>query len=515
MTHAPLTLTRGGRVPVVVSLLLLSGIILDIQYGSLSPLVGVIAEESQLTSAQVGWVFNALMIGIVVSVSLSARMGDVFGHRRVLIALTILAMIGAALAATSSGFVTLVVGRLLMGMAVTIPLSWGLLRPQASSQLIRRVALAVSLVMAVCSPAAMVVGGFIVQLGLPWQTVFWVTFALFGILLVLALIVPESPVDNGADIRFDWFGSLGLGVWVTALLLAVSEGPSLGWTSPLVVGSVLVGAVVLVAWIIQQRRTSEPVVSFRNMDVRQALVGYSGILLPAIVGQGIFIALPALLQTPTGSGFGLGLTTLESTYVLLAIIPGSVVGYFWTGWGITHLGPRIFLLVSGIGGIGAFLGFTFARDEVWQLTLWVFVYALTIMCVLTTGYTLIAAAGRQDNMAVTIGLQYIVQFAGSAVPVAIVVNLLAPGPDGFIPETAFTVIYIASAVAIALFVILWSIAAPRTISDLHAIDAAQQVTPSVAAPVTCGEAVLQPKIRQTSAWPGTELDPVGALHDRP
>lgn len=85
MTQATSVEPRASRSTPIISLLLLSGITLDIQYGILAPLIGVIATESGLTGSEIGWVLNALMMGSVISVSLTARMGDIFGHRKVLI----------------------------------------------------------------------------------------------------------------------------------------------------------------------------------------------------------------------------------------------------------------------------------------------------------------------------------------------------------------------------------------------------------------------------------------------
>lgn len=470
MTQTTLVESRTGQSTAIIALLLLSGITLDIQYGILAPLIGVIATESGLTGSEIGWVLNAMMIGSVISVSLTARMGDIFGHRRVLLALIVLALVGCALGATANGFWPLVAGRFLMGLATTIPLSWGLLRPRGTARQIRQVSLVLSTVMAVFGPLALSAGGLIVGLGLPWQTVFWLTFALYAVMLVLALISPETPVAARAVAQLDWFGALGLGVWVTALLIGIAEGPGQGWTSALVLGAFIVCAVTLAAWIIQQRRAQEPLVSFRNMDIRQAVIGYSGILLISLVGQGIFIVLPALLQTPASSGYGHGLSALESTYAYLAMIPGAALGYLWTRWGLRRLGPRIVLVVSGGAGIFVFLGLALVHDQVWLSWMWVFLYTLTIVSCLTTGYTLVAAAGRQDNMATTIGMQTIIQFVGAMIAVAIILNVLVPGPDGFIPEATFAGIYIASAVIIAFFVIVWAVLAPKRITDLHAVD---------------------------------------------
>ncbi|MGO4250453.1 MFS transporter [Paenarthrobacter sp. RAF54_2] len=470
MTQSLSAQALTGRFTSLVALVWLGGVTVDIQWGTLPPLVGVIAAESGLSGSEIGWVFNSMMVGSAISVGLTARMGDIYGHRKVLIALSFLALLGCAVAATGDGFWPLVAGRFLLGFAVTLPLSWGLLRPRATARQIRIVSLGLSFVMAIFTPTALVVGGFVVELGLPWQSVFWVSFALYAVLLVLALASSETPAASRYVGRLNWFASLGLGIWVTALLVGISEGPALGWSSPIVVGSFGVSAVTLTVWSIQQRRSPDPLMSFRNMDRRQAIIGYSGIFLISVVGVSIFVALPAMLQTPTSSGYGHGLSALDSTYVLLAIIPGSALGYLWTRWGLNRLGPKIVLVISGTASIGVFLGFTVANGPVWMSWVWVFGYALATLSCLTTGYSLVAAAGRQDNMAVTIGMQSIIQYVSGTIPTAIVLNVLVPGAGGFVPKETFDGIFIGAALVVVVFVLIWAVLAPKRLTDRHAID---------------------------------------------
>jgi MFS family permease len=450
---------------------MLAGVIIDIQALALSPLIGTMAAESNLSGADIGWIINATMLGGAVSIGLTSRIGDKYGHRKVLIGLTALAMVGCLLSATGTSFWPLVIGRFLSGFGILIPLAWGMLRPRATAGVVRHVSLAYSVSLAICTPLTIVAGGLIVDAGLPWQGVFWVTFGLFALVLVFALLSPETPKEVRESVRVDWLGGVGVGIWATALLIGLSEGPGRGWTSPLVLGAFAVCAVVLVVWTVHERRTSEPLMSFKNMDVRQTIVGLSGVVLLSIFpGMALFLGLPALLQTPASSGFGLGLSPLESSYVLLAMLPGSALGYLWTRWGLNRLGPKKVLVISGIGGALVYLGFAFAHQTVWMACLFVFGYALTLLSCLTTGYTLVASSGRQDNMAVTVGMQTVIGYTAATLPVPIVLSVLVPGADGYIPESAFVGIYVASALVIAVFVIVWAVFAPKHITDRHAID---------------------------------------------
>jgi MFS family permease len=442
------------------------------QTNSVTPLVGTIVATSTLSGSEVGWVLNALMLGAAVSIGLTSRAGDKYGHRKVLIVLTILALVGCLLAATATDFWPLVIGRFLSGLGLGgVPLGWGLIRPRATAGVVRNVSLAFSLVVSAGAPLALVASGLMVDMGIPWQAVFWVSFVLYALLLIFALLSPETPEEARVSVRVDWVGGVGIGIWATAFLVAISEGPSRGWASPLVVCAFAVFAVVLIAWIRQQRRTSEPLMSLKNMDVRQTLVGFSAQVAVAIAPAiGLFVGLTVLMQTPTASGFGLGLTPLQTSYVMLAMIPGSAAGYLWLRWGLNHLGPKLVLIISGLGGVLVFLGMAFAHQTVWLAFLWVFGYAAAVLSCYTTGYTLITSSARQDNTGVTLAMQTIVMNITQTIPIAVILNVLVPGPGGFIPESTFVGIFVSCALIISAFVIVWAVYAPKRLTDRHAID---------------------------------------------
>lgn len=460
----------GQRVALIATVLIVSGMLVDIQGGILQPLVGIIAADLQLTAGEVGWILNAMTLGSAVAVGLATRLGDTYGHRKVLITLATAAVVGCVLCALGTSFWPLVVGRFLMGIAVALPLAWGMLRPRATGNQIRLISIALATVMAFFTPVALVLGGLAVAWGLPWQSVFWLILALYGVLLAFAFASPETPAEVRSKVALDWVGVIGLGVWVTAMLLAISEGPAQGWTSPFVLTVLGIGIVTLVAWIIQQRNAKVPVMSFRDMDLRQTLTGYSAILSIAVVAMGVFLVMPSLLQTPAESGFGLGLTPLEATLPLLAQLPGAALAYLWTRWGLRVLGPKAVLVISGIAAVGTFLGFAFLHSEAWMFYLWCGLYGLTIMTCWNAGFALVAASGRQDNTATTFGVQSIIQFLGTAFSVAITLNVMSPGPSGFIPEGTYTGIYIGYAVVLAVLVLAWLFSAPSRVFDRHAVD---------------------------------------------
>src|SRR6476619_4692151 len=95
-----------------------------------------------------------------------------------------------------------------------------------------------------------VIGGAVVE-GVSWQAIFWLNVPVALVALPLLLLaVPES---KGAWQKLDVRGTLLLGGAVFLGIWGIVHGNDDGWTSPVVLGS-LVGAVLLVpAYVVHAR----------------------------------------------------------------------------------------------------------------------------------------------------------------------------------------------------------------------------------------------------------------------
>ena len=90
------------------------------------------------------------------------------------------------------------------------------------------------------------VGGAVVE-GISWQWVFWLNVPVGLILLPLATQLRES---YGADKHLDIPGVVLGGLGLLGLVWGLVNGNSDGWTSPQIVGSLVVGAVILAAFVV-------------------------------------------------------------------------------------------------------------------------------------------------------------------------------------------------------------------------------------------------------------------------
>lgn len=292
---------------------------------------------------------------------LGARLGDRYGHRRVLIVGTVIFVVAGLLGGSAQEIIQLVAGRGLQGAAaaVSVPCSLRLLLDATPDDGARRSALAIwSASGAAAGALGFLVGGVLTQ-SLGWRAVFWINVPVgLFLLLAIVMVVPASEPEDAAT-RLDLVGAVFLVTSVMALIVGASliEDPHRRGT-----GAVLVAAGVALGVVLalQQRRTSAPLLpqaAFASANLRTgtavsfvntATTTSAGVLATLLLQQQFnvsalgagFALLPFSLGVIAGSALSkplgthltrrqlavVGLAAIAAGNVVLAITYGSIAG---------------------------------------------------------------------------------------------------------------------------------------------------------------------------------------------
>jgi MFS family permease len=414
----PLTGTNSATF--ALTFLLIIGCVTDVQGVALLPLLGKMEAALHLSGAETAWALNSLSIATAVMVGLSARSADIFGHRRVLIPMLSFGILGSVLCALATSFPLLLIGRVVIGLCVCAPMSWAMLKIRSNEKGLDRAALWNGTLISIMTPLGLILGGALLDLGASWSSFFWIVAVGYLVLLVQVVVMPETPQKDRIKVPLDWVGSIGLGVWLVCLLLALSFGGSWGWDSARVVGLFVGGAVILGAWVYHQRHSAHPLMDFKGMDVRQVTAGYSVYCTVAITASGLYILEPGLAETPGVAGYGFGATVLRASLALLPILPASFVAAAISKPMLQKLGPRPPIVVGGILDVIAFAMMAFLHGSLWVFYIEVFIYGVGIIIAFNVGWALTASAGRQDNMSTTFGIQYAMALPTAALATAVI-----------------------------------------------------------------------------------------------
>lgn len=208
------------------------------------------------------WFVNAYTLAFASTILVASALGDRFGRRTVFIVGIALFAAGSVAAALSSDPTQLIAARALQGFggAGVLPLSLALLAGGVAPE---RRPLAIGIWGGVSGLGVAVgplVGGAVIE-GWNWQAIFWINIPVAVIAIPLALFVLNN--DFGAKARIDVGGAVMAAVSVLALVHGIVRGNQDGWSSLGVIVELTAGAVLLVAFLLWQRRTAAPLVPLR------------------------------------------------------------------------------------------------------------------------------------------------------------------------------------------------------------------------------------------------------------
>jgi MFS family permease len=305
---------------VIVGPLLIGALAYAQAQTSLTPAIPTIQVEYGTTAVGATAVASAFFVSGAVTAGLTGRLGDLFGKRRVSLAVLVLFNVGAVLCALAPTLAVLLVGRVVMGTSVALlPLAFAIVRDELPTARVPHALALLGGVVGVGAALGMVTGGLVTDhLGLDW--VFW-SWLVLGVaaLAAVAAFVPESRVR--APGRVDTVGALLLASGLAAPLIAISRTPSWGWWSGRTLALVAVGALILAAFFAHVRRHPEPLLDVPALAGRR--LGLAN-LATLLLGFGLF-GLPAIItqfvQAPVESGYGFGAT---ATQAALFMLPGAV-----------------------------------------------------------------------------------------------------------------------------------------------------------------------------------------------
>lgn len=185
-----------------------------------------------------------------------------------------------------------------------------------------------------------VLGGLLVET-LGWRSIFWVNVPVGVAAIVLAaLFVPESRAERAR--RLDPVGQLLVLVLLASVTFGIIEGPNAGWTSPLILGCFLTGAVALAVLIPWENRRTDPLLDLRVFR-SVPFTGATLIAVSAFGGLAGFLFLNALyLQEVRGlSPLTAGLYTLPMAATTAVVAPLS-------GRLVAARGARLPLILAGV-----------------------------------------------------------------------------------------------------------------------------------------------------------------------
>jgi predicted MFS family arabinose efflux permease len=250
------------------------------------------------------------------------RWSDYIGRKRVLIGILLILCIGTVLVVVGTSLPVVVAGRILQGSSnISFGLAFLIMRERLTAAAFGVCCGIISATNAGVAGSDALLAGFLVdQFG--YRSIFVLTLVIGIVTLLVAWkAVPADESDRASSGRMDWVGAALIAMTVAGIDLYVSNGGHLGWSSPLMLGCLGAAIAALVAFVVVEKRATEPLVDIDQMRTRYAwpviavtILGFASLMV--VLGY----IIPSIAEN-RGVGFG---ASGEMT-ALLFITPAALV----------------------------------------------------------------------------------------------------------------------------------------------------------------------------------------------
>ncbi len=405
---------RSERGPILISLMLSTSLVALDSTIVATAVPSIVADLGGFS--QFPWLFSVYLLAQAVSVPVYGKLADMFGRKPVMLFGIGLFLLGSILCGVAWSMPALIAFRAVQGlgagavqpMSITIAGDIYTLAERAKAQGYLASVWGIS---AVVGPT---LGGLFAEY-LTWRWIFLVNIPLCALAAWMLIRRFHESVTKVRH-RIDYLGSVCLTAGCTLIILGLLEGgQAWAWNSPTGIAVLTSGAVLLLLFVLVQRRAAEPVLPLWVFTQRVLMASAVIALLVGAVLLGLTTYVPTFVQTVLGTGplvAGFALATLTIGWPISAALSGRL--YLRLGFRRTAAIGSVLVVVGS--SLTALLG---SSSSVWSVAGCCFVVGLGMGLVASP--TLIAAqssVGWADRGVVTANNLFF-RSIGSAVGVAV------------------------------------------------------------------------------------------------
>ncbi|HEY1179175.1 MAG TPA: MFS transporter [Phytomonospora sp.] len=223
------------------------------------------------------WTVTAYLLASTITVPIYGRLSDVYGRKFLLVTGLGLVLLGSALGAWSPDMVWLIAFRALQGLGAgaLIPLALALAADLIPAEKMGKMQGLMGVMMGASMIGGPYLGGVLTD-NVSWHWIFLINLPAGALILAVMLwALPASTRDRSVKVRVDYAGIVVFALAISGLLIGLTQksaveagtGQTRAWSDWQVAGPLAAAAVLLVAFVLIERKVAEPLIPlgmFRN-----------------------------------------------------------------------------------------------------------------------------------------------------------------------------------------------------------------------------------------------------------
>jgi EmrB/QacA subfamily drug resistance transporter len=372
-------------------------------------------------ASTIQWLSAGYTLAFAVLLIAGARLGDIFGRRRLFLIGSAGFTLFSAACAVAPTIGVLIALRVLQGAfgALLIPQGFGLMKQVFTDDA------EIGKAMGLFGPAtglpmlaAPIVAGALIDANL-WGTGWRLVFLINVPIGALALLLAIRSLPRGAthpDVKIDMGGVWLVGLALVAIIYPLIQGQADGWPA-WTFAMLAAGAVLLLAFLRHERRSDNPLIEPTLLTNRTYLSGIAVVL-------ALFGAFGGLLLCVSLFGqLGEGWSPIHAGLTLTPMVVGMILGMLGSSAVVRRLGRHLLhigiLLIAG-GAVGLALILTNAHTaSTWDLVPGLFCIGVGVGASIGQLFQLILTSVSMDEVGSASGVMEAVQQLSTALGVAV------------------------------------------------------------------------------------------------
>jgi predicted MFS family arabinose efflux permease len=432
-------------------------------------LVPVVATEMAVPTSAAQWMITGnLLVGAITAPTVG-RLAEGARSRLLLQLILFVTFVASVVAALAPNFGVLLAGRIAQGVAYGIvPIGIAVVRERLPREMralaIATLSITVSIGLGIGYPLAGIAVG---ALGI--AAAFWLAAAfMLSALIVVWATVPRTSEVSARPTSFDFGGAALLSLSLASLVIGLSEGPRLGWTSPMALGLLGGSALFALLWLTTARFATVPFVDVQSIRILPVLVTH---VASAALASTIYLAMSTsslVAQAPPATGYGLALPAFWAGFIILPLSVGSFIASRALGWLMIRFRLFDVLFVGSAVIVAGQLLLFLLHGSIWQLMVGMLVVGAGMGVVFGVAPVLVARSVPLREVNSAASFNQVVRTMGGTLGSAVAGSVFAATlqPDRFPSSLGITVSLIFGlgvAVAVAGLLLVWSLWSARAV----------------------------------------------------
>lgn len=404
-------------------ILAVSQLVMALDYTIIFVAMPSLGSELGFSANHLQWVVSAYSLAFGGFLLIGGRLSDLMGRRRMFIIAMALFGLGSLMGGLAESQLMLIAARGLQGLggALLSPATLSLIMSNFNEGPERNRAMGIWASMGgVGMSLGLLLGGVLTSY-VGWEATFLVNVPISLLAVILApFVLTESKAPAGAK-HYDAAGTLSVTAGLLSVVYYLIQAPVEGWVSASVLPFALTGVLLLAAFIAIEKRTKEPLISFRMFRNRNL----TGAALTAFLFSASFGSLYYFLTLYTQDV--LHYSAIQSGFSFLPLTLSAFVGAKLINTMLTKVGVAG-TIAAGMGlGAAGFLILTglSASGSAWSIIPGTVIIGIGQALVFTTMFIAGSAGIEPKEQGVASALISTGQQIGGAIGLAVIMAIIS------------------------------------------------------------------------------------------